>query len=231
MRAEAVAFQLTPIPGSVPEARTEPRSDPDLGDLRFRALLRESEWSTLPPAIRRRFSKRLPSGGTTVYAGEILETRMSLGGWLLANALRLIGAPLPTTRCVHVPSVVTVTEDRASGGQIWTRVYGRRKGFPQVVHSAKRFAGPTNLEEYVGRGVGMSLDLYVRDGALIFRSRSYFVQILGRRVTLPAWLCPGELTVIHAEVPDGRFAFTLQLIHPRFGLLLRQMALYRDMSS
>lgn len=145
--------------------------------------------------------------------------------------MRLVGAPLPLARCVHVPSVVTVTEDRASGGQVWTRVYARRSGFPQVVHSSKRFAGPTGLEEYVGYGVGMALDLRVHDGALIFRSRNYFVQLFGRRVALPAWLCPGELTVIHAEVPDGRFSFTLQLVHPRLGLLLRQMALYREVSA
>ena len=231
MRTEAVAFELAPAPDNPIEARTDVRSDPNLGDLRFRALLRDNEWMALPPAIRRRFSKRLPSGGTTVYAGEVLETRMSLPGWLLAQALRLIGAPLPTARCVHVPSIVTVTEDKPSGGQIWTRIYGRRKGFPQVVHSAKRFAGSTGLEEYVGRGVGMSLDLRVRDGALIFRSRDYFVQVFGRRFVLPAWLCPGELTVIHAEVPDGRFSFTLQLVHPRLGLILRQMALYRELAS
>jgi len=231
MRAEAIAFELPPAPGDDIEARTVPRSDPNLGDLRFRALLPDREWSALPGAIRRRFSKRLPCGGTTVYAGEVLETRMNVGGWLLAQALRLVGAPLPTARCVHLPSVVTVTEDKASGGQIWTRIYARRKGFPQVVHSSKRFAGPTGLEEYVGYGVGMSLDLRVREGALIFRSRDYFVQLFGRRFVLPAWLCPGELTVIHAEVPDGRFSFTLQLIHPRFGLMLRQMALYRELAS
>lgn len=229
MTAHAVAFELAPIPGG--DIPPHGDYDPHLGDLRFRALLRASEWSALPPAIRRRFSKRLHAGGVTVYAGEVLETRMSLGGWLLAQALRLIGAPLPVARCVHVPSVVTVTEDQASGGQIWTRVYARRTGFPQVVHSAKRFSGPTGLEEYVGYGVGMALDLRVCDGALIFRSRDYFVQLFGRRVALPAWLCPGELTVIHAEVPDGRFSFTLQLMHPRFGLLLRQMALYREVSA
>ena len=217
MRAEAVAFELAPDAGRRHRARFEARtrdsgrsrSDPNLGDLRFRALMRERDWASLPAAIRRRFSKRLPAGGSTVYAGEVLETRMSFAGWLLAQALRLIGGPLPTTRCAHVPSVVTVTEDKASGGQIWTRIYARRNGFPQVVHSSKRFAGPTGLEEYVGHGVGMALDLQVREGALIFRSRNYFLQVFGRRFVLPAWLCPGELTVIHAEVPDG----TLQL-HP-----------------
>ena len=77
MRAEALTFELAPVPDNDIEARTAPRPDPDLADLRFRALLRDRDWSSLPGAIRRRFSKRLPHGGTTVYAGEILETRMS----------------------------------------------------------------------------------------------------------------------------------------------------------
>jgi hypothetical protein len=173
----------------------------------------------------------MPAGGATVYAGEVLETKMSRTGWWLAQVLRLIGGPLPTARCAHLPSVVTVTESKAAGGQIWTRLYARRKGFPQVVHSAKRFAGPTGLEEYVGRGIGMTLSLHVHEGALIFRSEDYFVQVFGRRVVLPRWMCPGVLTVTHAEVPDGRFAFTLEIVHPRFGLLLRQMALYRELAS
>jgi hypothetical protein len=200
----------------------------ELGDLRFRALMPDDQWASLPAAIRRRFSKRFAAGQTVVYAGEVLETWMSRAGWWLAQATRLIGGPLPLTRSVHVPSVVTVTEDMATGGQIWTRLYARRHGFPQVVHSSKRFAGPTGLEEYVGYGVGMSLTVYAREGALIFRSRDYFFQLFGRRLFMPKWLCPGTLYVTHAELPDGKFSFTLQIIHPRFGLLLRQMAMFRE---
>ena len=107
-------------------------------------------------------------------------------------------------------------------------LYARRKGFPQVIHSSKRFAGPTGLEEYVGRGVGMALTVYARDGALIFRSKDYFVQLFGRRFFLPAWLTPGTLYVTHAELPDGKFSFTLQIFHPRLGLLIRQMAMFRE---
>lgn len=75
MPAQAVAFELAPVPGC--DIPLQGDCDPYLGDLRFRALLRDSEWSSLPLAIRRRFSKRLRSGGVTVYAGEVLETRMS----------------------------------------------------------------------------------------------------------------------------------------------------------
>jgi hypothetical protein len=200
----------------------------------------EEEWFSLPLAIRRRFSKRLADGQTIVYAGEILEPRMSRAGWWLVQAARLIGGPFPLTRdievrsrrapTVHVASVVTVTEDMATGGQIWTRLYARRKGFPQVIHSSKRFAGPTGLEEYVGRGVGMTLTVYAREGALVFRSKNYFLELFGRRLFLPAWLTPGTLYVTHAELPDGKFSFTLQIFHPRFGLLIRQMAIFREIA-
>jgi hypothetical protein len=166
-----------------------------------------------------------------VYVGEVLETWMSRAGWWLAQTARLIGAPLPTARTVHTPSVVTVTEDVASGGQIWTRLYARRKGFPQIIHSAKRFAGATGLEEYVGHGFGVALTVHVEDDVLVFRSAGYFLQLFGRRVPLPRWLSPGMLSVIHAELGDGRFSFTLQIVHPRFGLLLRQMAAFREVEA
>jgi hypothetical protein len=98
------------------------------------------------------------------------------------------------------------------------------------IHS-KRFAGPTGLEEYVGCGVGMALTVYARDGALVFCSKHYFVQLFGRRLVLPAWLTSGTLYVTHADLPDGKFSFTLQIFHPRLGLLIRQMAVFREAAS
>jgi hypothetical protein len=228
MRAPAVVLEVAPNPGFPGETHSDKAARDELGDLRFRALMPDEQWASLPAAIRRRFSKRLAGGETVVYAGEVLETWMSRRGWCLAQAARLIGGPLPLTRNAHVPSVVTVTEDTATGGQIWTRLYGCKDGFPQVVHSSKRFAGPTGLEEYVGYRVGMALTVYVSEGALIFRSRGYFFQLLGRRLRLPNWLTPGTIYVTHAELADGKFSFTLQIVHPRFGLLIRQMAIFRE---
>ena len=218
---DAPAGDALPLePAGVPEVA--------IGDPRFRALLCEQEWASLPPAVRRRFSKRLANGASTVYAGEVLETWMSRRGWLIAQLLRLIGGPLPFARNRHVPAVVIVTEDRSVGGQVWTRLYGRHGGFPQVVHSCKRFAGPTGLEEYVGYGIGMTLTVDARESALIFRSKGYFLELFGRRLILPWWLTPGAVLVTHAELADGRLSFTLQVIHPRFGLLIRQMAMFRE---
>jgi hypothetical protein len=216
-------------PERTPQLADGPKFEPEVGDFRFRALMSEEHWSSLPVAIRRRFSKRLARTRGVVYSGEVLETWMARRGWWLAQAARLIGGPLPAARSAHLPSVVTVTEDRAKNGQVWTRLYARKRGFPQVIHSSKRFDGDTGLEEYVGRGIGMSLTVYARDGALVFRSKDYFVQLFGRRLRLPAWLTPGAIYVTHAELPDGKFSFTLQIIHPRHGLLLRQMAIFREL--
>jgi hypothetical protein len=158
----------------------------------------------------------------------VIETQMSRAGWWLAQAARLIGGPLPTSRDAHMPSVVTVTEDVASAGQHWTRLYARRHGFPQVVHSSKRFAGPTGLEEYVGCGIGMALTLHVEEQALIFRAAHYFVQLAGYRIRVPRWLSPGALAVTHAELGDGRFLFKLDITHPRLGRLLQQTAAFTE---
>jgi hypothetical protein len=210
-----------------PATRPAPGAN-ELGDLRFRALLSDADWLALPLAIRRRFTKRLSGGNTTVYVGEVLETQMNLAGFLLAHAARLIGGPLPLSRDSPVPSVVTVTEDAATSGQHWTRLYARRRGFPQIVHSSKRFAGPTGLEEYVGCGVGMALTIHVEAQALIFRAAHYFLQLGRFRLRLPAWATPGRLSVTHAELGDGRFLFRLDITHPRLGRLICQTAAFKE---
>lgn len=199
-----------------------------LGDVRFRQLLGRDAWRVLPAAIQRRFSKRLAGGRTVVYVGRTTHMQISRAGFLLAQAARLIGGPLPVSRDVDVPSVVTVTEDMATGGQIWTRLYAHRRGFPQVIHSSKRFAGPTGLEEHVGCGVGMTLTLAASEVALTFKSDRYFVQFGSFRLVLPRWLEPGQLTISHDEIDPERFAFTLNLEHPLLGQLIHQRAVFEE---
>jgi len=202
-----------------------------LDDHRFRALLPPEDWGRLPVAIWRRFSKRMVDGATVVYVGEVEEAFFSRDGWWVAQAARLIGGPLPTGAVTGVPMIVTVTEDAASGGQVWTRICARHHGFPQVIHSAKRFAGPTGLEEYVGFGISMALKVSVGHNALVFSSAGYALQLGPLRLPLPDWLTPGDLTVTHSDLGGGLFRFTLEIIHPRFGRLLRQSAVFEEATS
>jgi Domain of unknown function (DUF4166) len=202
-----------------------------IDDHRFRALLSSEDWGRLPLAIWRRFSMRLADGETIVYVGEVDSACISCAGWCIAQATRLIGGPLPTGGETGVPMIVAVTEDAGTGGQIWTRMTGRRSRFPQVIHSSKRFAGPTGLEEYVGCGVGVALRISVASEALVFRSAGYFLQTGRWKWPLPAWLTPGDLTVIHSDLGGGAFRFTLEIVHPRLGKLLRQSAVFKEATS
>jgi hypothetical protein len=210
--------------------RAEPLANPpfDVGDLRFRKLLSADRWNALPAAVRARFSKRLTGNRVAVYTGEIMETRMSRLGWIFAQAARLLGAPLPISRDINVPAVVSVTEDEQSGGQFWTRLYNHHTGFPQVIHSAKRFAGPTGLEEYIGFGIGMALTVDADDTTLYFRSDHYFLKIGTLRLQFPHWLAPGQTSVSHVDLGHGAFAFVLNITHPIFGELIHQLGIFKD---
>ena len=200
-------------------------------DPRFRALLAAPDWASLPAAVRRRFSKRVHGGESTVYRGRVLETRMSPAGRVLSQLARLVGGPLPLSREAGVAAVVTVTEDVATTGQHWTRLYARRAGFPQIIHSSKRFAGPTGLEEHIGCGLGMRLRVDVEPDALVFRSAGYFLSVGVARLALPRWLSPGALTVRHRDAGAGRFVFDLRLEHPRWGELIYQAGLFEETES
>lgn len=198
-------------------------------DCPFVRLLGQEAWFSLPLAVRRRFLKRITAGACVTYVGEVAECRISALGHLLANLARLVGAPLPLHEDIGVPACVSVTQDMAGGGQYWTRQYGRRHGFPQVIHSAKRFAGATGIEEYLGLGVGIALRLSAEDGAMVFRGDHLFIAFGRRlRLRLPRWLNPGALTVAHVDRGGGRFAFTLDLVHPWFGELIHQVAIFAD---
>lgn len=210
--------------------RPPPGGTGQQADLRFRKLLGETAWASLSPAIRRRFGKRLRGGASTVYQGQVVAMRRSRAGACLSQLARLVGAPLPhDLSCLNQPAVVSVTEDCAGDGQFWLRQYGRARGFPQVIHSSKRFAGPTGLEEYIGCGIGMALRVSARPNALVFTSDHYFLQAGSVRLRLPAWLSPGALAITHRDLGGGRFLFSLALTHSLLGDLVHQDAIFADM--
>lgn len=198
-------------------------------DHRFSSLIGQSNWSKLPPAIRRRFGNRVKGGASVAYQGIVTAMKMNWAGKILAHAARLIGAPLPyDLSCVGMPAVVTVTEDIAGNGQFWIRQYGRKSGFPQMIHSSKRFSGPTGIEEYIGYGIGMALNVAEQDGALVFKSDHYFISVLGRHLRVPELIAPGKLVIEHHDLGDGAFQFSMRLDHRLLGQVLSQDAIFTD---
>ncbi|WP_150526010.1 DUF4166 domain-containing protein [Roseibium sediminis] len=198
-------------------------------DPRFRDLLGLSVWKQLPDAVRRRFGRHLGLGESVVYRGTVVAMRLSIVGRTLAYLARIIGGPLPyDLSSVGQAAIVSVTEDGAEKGQFWIRQYGRASGFPQVVHSSKRFAGPTGIEEYVGAGIGMALKVCALPDGLSFQSAHYFLQVGPYRLRFPAWLAPGDLTILHRDLGQGRFLFSLTLKNRLLGELIHQDAVFQD---
>jgi len=207
-----------------------PQAADDKGpyDVRFRALAGPEIWAQLPEAVRNRFSKRLKGTETALYRGVVTQAALSPLGWCLAQSCRLIGGPLPLCTATGVAALVIVAEDPSTGGQCWTRIYGRPHGFPQVIHSAKRFVGPTGLEEYLGRGVGMALRVIGIEQGIAFVSDHYFLQLGKTRVRLPRLLSPGRTTVIHRDIGGGAFEFELNVDHPLAGMIIHQKVQFED---
>ena len=195
---------------------------------RFYLLLGAEAWRRLPKAVQTRFARRILPGQSVTYEGEIVQCRMSAAGWALAQLCRCIGAPLPLSDETGVAAIATVTEDGAGDGQVWSRMYARHRGFPQVIHSAKRFAGPTGLEEYLGGGFGIALTVSAEKTGISFLSDHYFFRLGHWRVRLPRCLSPGALRVEHEDGIDGSFTFVLSLRHPVLGELIHQVGRFRD---
>jgi hypothetical protein len=205
-----------------------PIEAPCLPDLRFCRLVGADAWARLPPAVQVRFAKRMQPGHSVTYEGDIVHCRLAPAGWLLAQLCRCIGSPLPLSDDIGVAAIATVTEDGVGGGQVWSRMYARHNGFPQVIHSAKRFAGPTGLEEYLGGGFGIALTVCADATGIAFLSDHYFLRLGPWRLRLPDWLSPGALRIDHQDAGGGRFAFTLSLHHAVLGELIHQVGRFRD---
>ena len=193
----------------------------------FRDLLPAGSWPRLPIEVRRRFSQTFESGSTTCYRGRVVQTRLSRLGWWLAQLTRLIGAPLPLHADCGLATVV-VTDHAETDGQVWTRLYHTRSATPQAIQSIKRFAGATGLEEDLGYGFAMSLELSVTDEALVFTGRHYYWRGLGLTIEVPDWLSPGVLRVKNWQGRQDDFYFSLELTHPWFGLLIEQTVYFDD---
>jgi len=190
-------------------------------------LLDAASWARLPGEVRERFSRGFEPDATTCYRGRVTHTRLSRLGWLLAQLTRLIGAPLPLHEQPGLATVI-VTDHPGTSGQVWTRLYHKPNGVPQVIQSVKRLSGPTGLEELLGYGFSIALELSVENGALVFTGRDYFWQLAGVRFRLPACLTPGILAVKNRQQSSREFCFELTLVHPWFGKLIEQQVCFDD---
>jgi hypothetical protein len=188
----------------------------------FRTLLGVAGWAGLAPAIRARFQ----ANSTLCDFTGTAQLSASLAGRVLAHIMRLAGAPLPWITGV---CETRVTIRKGEAGAVWDRAYrtldqtGPNTARGRWIHarSMKR-AEAGRLYECAGP-VWMRLTLEARGGALAFLSDGFFLALGPLRLRLPDALTPGQLTVLHTDEGNGRFAFTLTCDHSMFGRMYDQI--------
>jgi len=181
----------------------------------------------LPIAIQKRFSEKPAVGAPIIYDGVMQRVQASALGCVLAQLCRRLDTPFDLHRGDDVPVKIRLLAD-ASGGTVWEREYRHAGHAPVVVRSTKRVDDSGGLLECVGGGIGMRLAVFEANRALHFLSLYYVWRIGRRTIRLPAWLTPGTAHVVHADLGDGTFRFTMTIRHRLFGRLFQQEGTFRQ---
>jgi Domain of unknown function (DUF4166) len=192
--------------------------------LHIETLLPAGDWAALSPDIRRRFAAA-HAHAPVIYRGALTIRRSPIGA-LFALLAAPLGQPLPRRAGEDITTEVHVSPD-ARGGMVWER-WLLAQGRPAArVRSTKRM-GQGGLEECTDRGLGMALDVFTENGALVFQSRGYFFSIGRWRLRLPGWAGPGTCRVTHTSLSAELFRFTLEMRHPFFGMIFVQRGMFID---
>lgn len=205
-------------------ARHRDTPEPGARPLDLPTLVGGAGWARLPQAVQRRFGTAHPD---VVYRGH-MDLRCSRIGRLHALAARLFGGPLTRVNATGVPTEVRV-HDNGYGGMVWERRFHGQGGHGvRVVRSTKEVGVDGGLQERTDGGLSMSLDVFEEDGALVFRSRRFWLVLGWLRVPVPAWLTPGVCRVTHTDLGQGLFRFTLSMVHPLWGETFHQTGVFAD---
>jgi len=185
------------------------------------ALVGPAAWARLPAAVQRRFAA---GHAEATYRG-LMDMRCSRLGHVLAWLVKPLRSPLAAANACGVPTTVRV---RAVGaGVVWERHFD--DGVGHVV-STKELGHDGRLQERTRGGLGMALNVFEQDGALVFESHRYFLDLGVLRLAMPRLLSPGTCRVEHRELGDGLFRFTLSMSHPLWGETFHQTGVFVDPS-
>jgi len=190
-------------------------------DVDFARLVGADGWWRLAPEIRRRFTEQPQADRPIRFVGVMEQVRCSWLGFLLAQFCRLLGTPFAPFRGRDVPMTITLrhVDEHAVA---WDREYRYPDRAPITVTSTKRVGDDGGLQECVGFGFGMRLAVFEANRALHFLSLRYFWRVGARVLQLPRLLTPGTAHIVHTDLGQGNFRFTMTIHHDLFGTLFEQ---------
>lgn len=203
---------------------------PSEGEL-FKKIL-GAQWRQLHPDIQARFDKNPAPGKPLHYSGVLTELACSRLGRLLGYLTRpfIKGALLPYVDH-DFPVDIQVYSKHGSAAIYKQRNY-QLNGRKPVMFTSFMAEGPcSEVFEYVGAGLGMKLNLFVREGDLHFESDGYFWQVLGVRIPFPSLLTPGKTFLRHRNNSANQFDIRIEIRHPWFGTTFTQAGVFHEVTA
>jgi len=188
--------------------------------------LKES-WEKLNPNIQERFAKEPNPEEKIIYKGIMQIIRCSKAGCLFAHFTRIIGNPLTPYNGKDISMDVELFKKTNEKGVYWQRTYHYPNKRPYIVTSVKKESDDGEMMECVGGGFGMYLKVYEQNSNLHFMSYSYFWRIFGIHISLPDIITPGKTHVIHTDLGNGDFRFTISMKHKFLGETFYQDGIFR----
>lgn len=191
-----------------------------------------ADWLRLHPDIRRRFEKNPAPGKPLRYRGLLSDLSASRLGRLLGYLTRPLiqGALIPHSQ-QDVPVDITVYGLPADPAIYKQRIYHLHGRAPVRFVSHMLEGENGQVLEFVGAGLGMTLNLFVEGQSLHFQSGHYFWQVAGRRLRLPYWLTPGKTYLWHHNETPERFNIRIEIRHRLFGLMFRQVGVFEEVKT
>lgn len=187
-----------------------------------------NEWEKLHPSVQQRFATDPAINEHIFYRGIMETVECSPAGKLFAHFTRLIANPLTPYEGKNVRMDVTLHRRTGLAGVYWRRTYYYEGRTPYTVTSVKRKDCKGRMTECVGAGFGMVLDVKAIEGSLHFRSTRYFWQMGTFQIPLPHLFTPGETHVVHEDLGDGNFRFTISMRHMCLGQTFYQTGIFRE---
>jgi uncharacterized protein DUF4166 len=196
--------------------------------LSYEALLGPAAWARLPAVVRSRFACH-----EARWAGE-MTLHASLLGRCAVQLCRLVGSPLPPASDEPVCATVHVEPDEATGGSRWVRRYHYPHRTVEI-RSVKSVDSEGRMIERLAMGLRMELELRADADSLHFISTGYHLEIplcwplpCALRLPFPSWWLPGCTHVVHRDLGDGSFRFTMSIGHAWLGELFHHDGVFRS---
>lgn len=174
-------------------------------------------WEQLDDIVKRHYDIIPGKPSKMIIKGVMDEVYHSSIAKLFLLPGRLFGALVPY-KGKKIPTEVrnwTTAENTAA--MFWHRTLDFPNKAPVIFKSRMEHIKGDEIIEYVQFGMGIRMQMSIKEGALIFKSIGYVWNIAGIKIPIPTWAILGDAEIIEKAISDKEFFIDFNMVHPVFG--------------